>query len=232
MNQQRPAANPLPVSHSQEEDSWLITYLDTITIMLVMFVVMVVLSGPPNGNGNGEQTTPLNTHAHADDSSSPHATSTTLAPWFDGGKQVIPLDTPSHIHHGLLGDGIEVIEQPGSIRFRINSELLFASATAELHDAAYDVLDQLHPLLIESEMIITVSGHTDNRPISTVQFPSNWELSSARAGSVVRYLIESGLAPERFKVEGMASTQALASNATDVGRARNRRVEITLERPD
>ncbi|MBE0483899.1 MAG: OmpA family protein [Bacterioplanes sp.] len=229
MKQNRPAANPLPVSHSQEEDSWFITYLDTITIMLVMFVVMVVLSGPPNGNRNNEKPNETSTQARPDTSNS---TNPTLAPWLDGGDRVIPLDTPSRFTHGLLGDDIEVIEQPGSIRFRINSELLFASATAELHDAAYDVLDQLQLLLIESEMIITVSGHTDNRPISTVQFPSNWELSSARAGSVVRYLIESGLAPERFKVEGMASTQALASNATDVGRARNRRVEITLERPD
>jgi chemotaxis protein MotB len=74
-----------------------------------------------------------------------------------------------------------------------------------------------------------VEGHTDSNPISTQRFPSNWELSSARASSVVRLFIESGVAPDRLTAAGYADQRPIAENNTEAGRARNRRVAIMLE---
>jgi chemotaxis protein MotB len=74
-----------------------------------------------------------------------------------------------------------------------------------------------------------VEGHTDDRPISTAQFPSNWELSTARASAVLRYLVaRHGIAPARMSAAGYADQRPVASNATTGGRARNRRVDLAI----
>jgi chemotaxis protein MotB len=73
-----------------------------------------------------------------------------------------------------------------------------------------------------------VEGHTDSIPISTEKFPSNWELSTTRASSIVRYFIAKSINPDRLKASGYADTKPIASNATPEGRAQNRRVEIVI----
>lgn len=76
---------------------------------------------------------------------------------------------------------------------------------------------------------IVVAGHTDTRTIRNARYPSNWELSGARAGSVVRYLQQQGIAGSRLSAVGLADTRPLGDNTTLEGRAKNRRVELTLE---
>ncbi|HHW18203.1 MAG TPA: OmpA family protein, partial [Firmicutes bacterium] len=79
---------------------------------------------------------------------------------------------------------------------------------------------------------IRVEGHTDNWPISTDKFPSNWELSTARATNVVRFLIEeAGIQPERLQAAGYGEYHPIDSNDTPEGRQRNRRVDVILMRP-
>jgi chemotaxis protein MotB len=84
-------------------------------------------------------------------------------------------------------------------------------------------------ILAPTDFPIIVEGHTDNTPISTPQFPSNWELSGMRASSVVRLFIESGVDGRRLTATGYADQRPLADNATPDGRQRNRRVAITIE---
>jgi chemotaxis protein MotB len=79
-------------------------------------------------------------------------------------------------------------------------------------------------------MYLRVNGHTDDRPISTAEFPSNWELSSARASRVARHLIEKGVHPARIEVHGFAYHRPRAANENRLGRGVNRRVEISLLR--
>lgn len=128
-----------------------------------------------------------------------------------------------------LGDDIEIIRKPESISFRINSEILYTSAKADLSQEGFAVLRKLLPVFKDSEYSITVEGHTDALPIRRGEYPSNWELSSARAGSVVRYLASSGVERTRLRAVGYADTRPLASNDSESGRASNRRVEIILE---
>lgn len=129
-----------------------------------------------------------------------------------------------------LGSDIEVIRNERSVSFRIDSSILFPSGQADLDPKGLEVLQRLAGVLKGLPHRIIVAGHTDTRRIRNDRYPSNWELSGARAGSVVRFLQQQGIAGERMTAMGMAGTQPLADNGSVEGRARNRRVELTLEK--
>ncbi|WP_165493870.1 OmpA/MotB family protein [Azotobacter chroococcum] len=128
-----------------------------------------------------------------------------------------------------------MVVKEDSVSFHISSEILFSfsSAQADLSLEGLRVLQQLElvPVLNSSRHGILVVGHTDSLPLRSARFPSNWELSGARAGSVVRYLESNGVARQRMRAVGLADTRPLANNSTLEGRASNRRVELILETP-
>jgi len=106
---------------------------------------------------------------------------------------------------------------------------LFESARATLHESARPVLDELAATLREGgETRISVEGHTDNIPVQGGQFASNWDLASARANVVARYLLEHGFEPSRLQSVSYADTRPVASNDSEQGRAANRRVELQI----
>lgn len=131
-----------------------------------------------------------------------------------------------------LGSDIEVIRNERSVSFRIDSSILFHSGQTDLDPRGLQALQRLAGVLSGIPHRIIVAGHTDNRTIRNTRYPSNWELSGARAGSVVRYLQQQGIAGARLTAVGMADTRPLADNASAEGRAKNRRVELTLERAE
>ncbi|TFB25067.1 flagellar motor protein MotB [Filobacillus milosensis] len=111
----------------------------------------------------------------------------------------------------------------------LQEKVVFESARAELLDDAIPFLDKVGTLLEQIPNFVKVEGHTDSLPINTSQFPSNWELSGARASSVVRYFTnEKGLDPIRFNIAGYADTRPVASNDTPENMSKNRRVEIVI----
>ena len=133
--------------------------------------------------------------------------------------------------HGLSHDVQTVIDRRGLVVRVLTDQLLFASGQATLQPAGFPLLNEVAQLLnVDKSHPITVEGHTDNVPISSSQYPSNWELSTDRATTVVRYLITKGVNRERLGAVGYADLHPLASNATAAGRAKNRRVEIVLQR--
>lgn len=130
-----------------------------------------------------------------------------------------------------LGAKIEVTYNERGIVISIfPDQILFDSGSARLKPGFKAILDQLAPQLARLPNSIEVDGHTDNVPISTAAFPSNWELSASRAGAVIRYLATRGLKPERLSAAGYADTRPVDTNATREGRARNRRVELIVLR--
>jgi chemotaxis protein MotB len=130
---------------------------------------------------------------------------------------------------GLKGQ-MKVVKDKEGVRITIQSPILFNSGSADLQTGAMPVLDELVKILGESPNIVVVEGHTDNMPIKTERFPSNWELSTARAISVGRYLFETGgLDPGRFTVAGYGEYHPIESNKEPEGRRENRRVEILLK---
>jgi chemotaxis protein MotB len=123
------------------------------------------------------------------------------------------------------------IEQRGLVVTVLTDKLLFASGSATLQPAGMPLLDEVANLLnVDKTHPIVVEGYTDDVPIDTAQFPSNWELSTTRATTVVQYLIAHGVDQNRLGAAGYAQLHPVASNATTAGRAANRRVEIVFER--
>jgi len=219
----------------EEQEAWLITYLDMLTLLLVMLVIMLAMAGKGDGKQN-EQAIVDSTALQAasgpsvglDMSASPIPT---IAPVPLPPVETEPDETDDSdpMSDMALGDDIEVIVNEGSISFRISSELLFGSGRAELEDAGLDVIDQLVPTLAANRYRIVVEGHTDNLPILTERFPSNWELSASRASSVVRYLQLAGIEATRLSATGYADTRPIADNGDERGRASNRRVELIMQ---
>jgi chemotaxis protein MotB len=134
------------------------------------------------------------------------------------------------IYSGGLKGQMKVSRDREGIRITIKSPVLFDSGKADLRTNASPVLEELVAILADSPNVVVVEGHTDNVPIHNERFPSNWELSTARAISVARFLFENGgFDPARFTVAGYGEHHPVRSNDTPEGRQENRRVEILLK---
>lgn len=136
------------------------------------------------------------------------------------------------IYLSHLKDRVSVVEEQNIIKLAMSDSILFFPADATLSRSGEQVLDEIALMLKKRPWHILVEGHTDNQPISTPRYLSNWELSSARATSVTRYLIGRGITPKRLSAIGYADTRPIASNKNDVGRGKNRRVALVLRVAD
>ncbi len=114
------------------------------------------------------------------------------------------------------------------IEIELNQNTLFPGASANLRGQAGEVLDTIADLLKKYDNGVHVEGHADSRPIRTAAFPSNWELSAARAASVVSYFVSKGLDAQRMAAVGYGQFRPVATNETADGRRRNRRVVIVI----
>ena len=133
--------------------------------------------------------------------------------------------------HGFGQNVHTTIEQRGLVIRVLTDSLLFASGSATLDAQGDPLLSEVSDLLnVDRVHPIAIEGNTDDVPVHGGIFPSNWELSTARASTVVRYLIGKGVDPQRLTAIGYASLRPIASNSTAAGRALNRRVEIVLQR--
>lgn len=221
-----------PLVTEPEEESWLMTYLDMMTLMLVLLVVMLAFAGK-NGGLEGMKQMAGGMLSSRDG----------VLPASDGLLPESALQVPTPLPHkpvadplkGLkldqLGDDIDVVVNESTVSFRISSEILFSSGQADLSLAGLAVLRRLVPVLNSTSHVIAVVGHTDSVPVRSGRYPSNWELSGSRAGGVVRYLEANGVPSNRLRAVAYADTRPLADNATAEGRASNRRVELIMEMP-
>ncbi|MFC0267187.1 OmpA family protein [Kushneria aurantia] len=125
-------------------------------------------------------------------------------------------------------EGVQISRERERTILRIEDRLLFPSADVAITYSGSALLDRLLPVLRDFDGEISVEGHTDSRSIDTERFPSNWELSSARASAVLRYLARNGVSSERLRAIGYGATRPLAGNESEAGRAQNRRVELVL----
>lgn len=124
---------------------------------------------------------------------------------------------------------IRLEENERGITLHILEDILFASGKAELNPGSSEVLSSLAAIIRELPNDVRVEGHTDNVPINSAAFPSNWHLSVARALNTAYYLINTeGLSPEKVSVVGNAEFKPIAENSTDAGRSQNRRVDIVI----
>jgi chemotaxis protein MotB len=142
-------------------------------------------------------------------------------------------DVQRFIHKQEVGNHVMVSIDGSKIIIRVTGKVLFESGIAILNPEATPILNDITKIIAQyPEYRLRIEGHSDDIPISTPQFPSNWELSAVRATTVLRYLINKGLDPHRLTATGYGSLFPLAPNTSEANRARNRRVEFVLEKEE
>lgn len=275
---------------SRHSDDWLITYADTITLLLCLFVIILAIktgARPPtpevtasvtqtaaqDGIFWGQPTirsftpdTETATDASPPVAIGPAGATSTARPEAAGGASEVPQreaapapaihPTPAaairaepersslpDVVERLASHGTQIVAESGDriTTLQIGSAAFFSSGSAVLSNAGKAILSDVAGTLESPEFAayhITIEGHTDDTPISTPQFQSNWELSAARAAAVVRFLLDLGVPAGRLTASGYADTVPIAPNRAVDGtviadnQARNRRVVIRLEKID
>jgi chemotaxis protein MotB len=217
---------------TENHERWLISYADFITLLFAFFVVMYSISVVNEGKYKVFSTS-------LGDAFGGKNPATYMSP---GQVQpLIPLPTllakrraeslrrEKELLRPLVKEGkVRVTQNSRGVSVEINASVLFDPGEAKLTPESDAALRALAVLLKDDPHAVQVEGHTDIMPISNALFPSNWELSAVRASSVVRLFIDSGVDPGRLTVVGHAANIPVAPNTTAEGRARNRRVAVTI----
>jgi chemotaxis protein MotB len=232
------------IPENAEHASWLIVFADMMTLLLVFFILLYTLSSFETGKyktaiskvktqlkNNSELT------AFAELMEMPETLDTQIIiediTGLRSRKENLIQDISKFADKGGKTNDIATHVLKGKIIVRIKGNALFKSAKADLKKEALPMLDEIVKVLFDyPEYNINIKGHTDDVPISTDKFPSNWELSAVRATSVLKHLIKRGIKPERLTATGYGKIMPLISNDTEGHRALNRRVEFVLEKKE
>jgi chemotaxis protein MotB len=228
------------------DERWLVTYADMITLLLAVFIVMYALSDTNLRKFNAfaqSLSSAFNTDVFSGSTSFTVTTGQESAPdtgSLDSGGGVVSQQAQTvkavvndyAIRQGL-GNEVSVEQVPEGIAIRIRSTLLFEAGRARLADDSIGLLEKIAETIKADtqDQGIRVVGHTDNTPTSGALYADNFELSTARAMSVLRFLYSAGIAPERLSVEGDGEYKPLYANDTEEHRAANRRVDILVLYP-
>lgn len=216
-------------------DRWMVSYADFITLLFAFFVVMYSISSVNEGKYRVlSDTLRKNFRAEAAAGTlAPRATPSAPVqlPLISTGPS--PIDLVAERLQEALGDRLDMDQislrrTERGVEVSINSHLLFATGRSEIDTTYNSLLAQLAAALADSAHRIDVEGFTDDRPIQTSRFPSNWELSAARAAAVVRKLASNGVAPDRMAAVGFGPYRAVADNDSAAGRSKNRRVILVV----
>ncbi|MDD1508434.1 flagellar motor protein MotD [Pseudomonas sp. CNPSo 3701] len=235
--------------HEEHEnhERWLVSYADFITLLFAFFVVMYSISSINEGKYKILSQTLTGVFNQPDRSIKPIPVGDerprTTEPDRsmvdeESSQQQIAASTLQNIADsirdafgGLLqSDQLKVRGNELWIEIELSSGLLFPSGDALPNDEAFEIIEKIAKILAPYGNPIHVEGFTDNQPIKTPQYPTNWELSTARAASIVRMLAMDGVDPSRLAAVGYGEFQPVADNATAEGRARNRRVVLVVSR--
>ena len=235
-------------------ERWMVSYADFVTLLFATFVVLYALSqvdikaftslensikqafsapslmqgsqGVLNDGNN------IMENDSADSMVEPLMMEYVSQKYEDDSYEKIQQDVKKMTQSGEI-DGVETIETDQGLIVRFNDDYLFPSGSAKILPSAKSKLDKIGAVIAKRFMLhnMRIEGHTDNQPIVSSQYPSNWELSSARASAIVRYMISRfSFMPSLFTAVGYADTRPLKANDSASGRAKNRRVEILILR--
>jgi len=225
---------------SDSHERWLVSYADFITLLFAFFVVMYAISSVNEGKYRvlGDA---IGTAFRSGGPAAPAGQLVAIRPVLSGERTLARQRERSAATDRALTAALASFSAQGQVRVlrsargttvEIGAGALFAPGQAALREESRQILASLAETLKRGEQPVEVEGHTDDSPIRTAQFPSNWELSAARAGSVVRVLAENGVPPARLAAIGYGEFRPVASNTTEEGRSRNRRVSVTVIDPE
>jgi chemotaxis protein MotB len=220
---------------------WLVTFNDLITLLMVFFVLLFAMS-----NINAQKSEKL-----------VGSLQSALGVLLEGKKTAVQVVGPVQLPAQEVSDSdtladagfsqetrqaiddlaghpdISVIQTPQGMSLTLSDSILFQSGVSELRSEGYPVLNKIIPILQNNRFAVRIEGHTDNVSIRNVRFPSNWELSVARAVHVLKYFIDIGkIEPQRLSAVGYGDSKPVYPNDSPANREKNRRVEIILEMMD
>lgn len=241
--------------HPEHEnlERWLISYADFITLLFATFVVLYALSqvdisafeklensikqafaAPSINQGSDgvmqDSSDTIFDTSQGDSMIAPLMMEYMSQKYEEQSMQDIEKSINQDVKQGGM-DGVEAFQTDQGLVIRFNDDYLFKSGSATLSQAAKSKMDKVGATIGKKFILhnMRIEGHTDNQPISSTIFPSNWELSSARASAIIRYFISRfNFTPSLFSAVGFANTRPIGDNATPTGRAKNRRVEILI----
>lgn len=220
------------IPESNDQDRYLITYADLITLLLGLFIILYAISKidlekyqqmmnvMENVFGNRTETVQQPTGKNGTS--------------YQGGVENSPMPElksklKSLINTYNYGNSFSLEENERGLTVRIQESIIFPSGSAELNENFKGVLTKLGRILKNIPNDIRIEGHTDNVPINTPQYPSNWHLSVDRALNTAYYLIkDSGMNQDKVSIVGYSEYKPIADNNTAEGRAKNRRVDIVI----
>jgi chemotaxis protein MotB len=216
---------------AENSERWLLTYADLITLLLGLFVILYAMS-----KIDTEKYSQV-VAALGGVFGSPEATSVKLSvvdvvktlPEFYRERARIEAEIRKGLNLGSKSLPISITQDERGVTIHLQEQLLFGSGSADLKESSLSVLDQLAEVLKKMTNDVRVEGHTDNVPITTAAFPSNWHLSVGRALNVGYYLIEKHhMNAEKVSVVGYSEYRPLMPNTSEDNRSRNRRVDIVI----
>jgi chemotaxis protein MotB len=244
--------NDVPnTSTNSHQEAWVISYIDILTLLLTLFVILLAMSEfypevaslkqvsvnmnkPENQNMLVDSGDEMQAYKQTEErsfaqdiaESETHEQRMTSFPQ----EQINVLIR--EIKKSRLDHQIEISEEKDHVNLVISDKILFSPGSADLKSVGLELLSQLALIINNSKLNVSIEGHTDSLPINNAHFPSNWELSSTRATMVTRHLIANDIAPDRIRAIGYADTRPRSKNDTSEGRKHNRRVSIILHMPE
>ena len=209
------AVTPKKAPKSDDTGGWLTTYADMMTLLMTFFVLLFAMStlDPVKLEQFGQS---LGEHQGSRKKSKKVSLSQ------------INIEVKKLVRDQKLQQQVKVRMDARGVTLEIASDLAFNVGSADLSAPIKAFLIKLVTTMERATYAIAVEGHTDNVPIRSSTFPSNWELSSARAGAVIRYLTSQGIPGDKFRAIGFGDTAPKVANDTAENRAKNRRVDITF----
>lgn len=228
-------------------ERWMVSYADFITLLFAFFVVMYALSSVNEGKyrvlSDSMVTAFRNVHINDNSpiplitippvqiqKSTPSAAPQESTKEKQRGKMRSVAKDIMDVMAPLIEQGkVRVIETSRGVSVEINDSILFSPGQALLQPPLIKAMQGIAEVLVPTDFPVIIEGHTDNVPIKTAQFPSNWELSAVRATTVLRLFADAGVSADRLTAIGYADTRPVEPNLLADGRARNRRVTILIE---
>ncbi|RKY62838.1 MAG: hypothetical protein DRP95_00545 [Candidatus Latescibacterota bacterium] len=203
----------VPLHREEDQEDWQLSYGDMVTLLLTFFVVMLAMSQV--NMGALEEIGASMRRAIKGGEPKPRYSLSELVE-----------DVRRMIEEERLQGQVDVGITPQGVAINLKGAILFDLGSAELRPQAVPLLAKLAGKLKALPYRISVEGHTDDLPIHTRRFPSNWELSAARAARVVRFFVQQGIPKGRLQAVGFADTKPRVPNTSPENRAKNRRVVI------
>ena len=222
-------------------DEWLATYSDCVTLLMTFFVLLYAMSSVDENKMRALAQAFRSVMAgEAGDTILEYSLYNGDVPLIGG---EIPTDTvdgekieesmyyqvSKFVDEHDLEAVVDIIETDLGVAIQLRDNILFETSKSDLRSESKEILDSIAALISSMNNNIVVEGHTDNRPINTAEFPSNWELSVDRAVNVVRYFVENGkIDPSRLSATGYGEFQPIVDNDTEENMEKNRRVNILI----